>query len=109
MRHRFVNHARNVWDRAVSLLPRVDQLWYKYVHMEEMLGNVAGARQVRGLSLGSCLGAVRSPAWGARQGCLWGGRDLTWQQRPAWRASWAVALYRALADAPCPLTPAAGV
>ncbi len=27
MRHRFVNHARNVWDRAVSLLPRVDQLW----------------------------------------------------------------------------------
>ena len=28
MRHRFVNHARNVWDRAVSLLPRVDQLWY---------------------------------------------------------------------------------
>lgn len=46
MRHRFVNHARNVWDRAVSLLPRVDQLWYKYIHMEEMLGNVAGARQV---------------------------------------------------------------
>jgi hypothetical protein len=27
MRHRFINHARNVWDRAVSLLPRVDQLW----------------------------------------------------------------------------------
>lgn len=31
MRHRFINHARNVWDRAVSLLPRVDQLWY--VHL----------------------------------------------------------------------------
>lgn len=46
MRHRFVNHARNVWDRAVTLLPRVDQLWYKYIHMEEMLGNIAGARQV---------------------------------------------------------------
>ncbi len=29
MRHRFVNHARNIWDRAVSLLPRIDQLWYK--------------------------------------------------------------------------------
>eukprot|EP00983_Pelagomonas_calceolata_P093263 1157757-Pelagomonas_calceolata.AAC.10 len=29
MRHRFINHARNVWDRAVTLLPRVDQLWYK--------------------------------------------------------------------------------
>ena len=46
MKNRFVNHARNVWDRAVSLLPRIDQLWYKYIHMEEMLGNVAGARQV---------------------------------------------------------------
>jgi hypothetical protein len=50
MKNKFVNHARNVWDRAVSLLPRVDQLWYKYIHMEEMLGNVAGARQARGLS-----------------------------------------------------------
>jgi len=29
MRHRFINHARNVWDRAVTLLPRVDILWYK--------------------------------------------------------------------------------
>lgn len=46
MRNRFINHARNVWDRAVSLLPRVDQLWYKYIHMEEMLGNVAGARAI---------------------------------------------------------------
>ena len=46
MRHRFVNHARNVWDRAISLLPRVDQLWYKYIHMEEMLGDTAGARAV---------------------------------------------------------------
>ncbi|KAG5568449.1 hypothetical protein H5410_064532 [Solanum commersonii] len=27
-------------------LPRVDQLWYKYIHMEEMLGNVAGARYI---------------------------------------------------------------
>lgn len=43
---RFVNHARNVWDRAVTLLPRVDQLWYKYIHMEEMLGNVPAARQI---------------------------------------------------------------
>lgn len=29
MRNRFINHARNVWDRAVTLLPRIDQLWYK--------------------------------------------------------------------------------
>lgn len=39
MRHRFVDHARNVWDRAATMLPRIDQLWYKYIHMEEMLGN----------------------------------------------------------------------
>ena len=30
----------------LQLLPRVDQLWYKYIHMEEMLGNIAGARQI---------------------------------------------------------------
>jgi hypothetical protein len=44
MKHKFINHARNVWDRAVTLHPRVDQLWYKYSYMEEMLGNItAGA------------------------------------------------------------------
>lgn len=43
---RFINYARNVWDRAVTLLPRVDVLWSKYIHMEEMLGNIPGARQV---------------------------------------------------------------
>ncbi|KAK4724688.1 hypothetical protein R3W88_027467 [Solanum pinnatisectum] len=36
----------NLWDEAVIRLPRVDQLWYKYIHMEEMLGNVAGARGI---------------------------------------------------------------
>ena len=34
MRSKFPNHARNVWDRAVALLPRVDQFWYKYSYME---------------------------------------------------------------------------
>ena len=38
--------ARASAAAAVSLLPRIDQLWYKYIHMEEMLGNVAGARQI---------------------------------------------------------------
>ncbi|KNC76411.1 hypothetical protein SARC_11085 [Sphaeroforma arctica JP610] len=46
MRHRAVNHARNVWDRAVTILPRADQFWYKYAYMEEMLGNIAACRQV---------------------------------------------------------------
>lgn len=45
-RHKAVNRARNVWDRAVSLLPRIDQFWYKYCFMEEMLGNVPAARAV---------------------------------------------------------------
>lgn len=47
MRHKQINHARNIWDRAVTILPRANQFWYKYSYMEEMLGNVAGARQVR--------------------------------------------------------------
>ena len=30
----------------MTLLPRVDALWYKYVYLEELLLNVAGARQI---------------------------------------------------------------
>ena len=33
-------------QEVAQVLPRIDQLWYKYIHMEEMLGNVAGARQI---------------------------------------------------------------
>lgn len=32
--------------RAVQLLPRIDQLWYKFIHMEEMLGNFQGVRNI---------------------------------------------------------------
>ena len=46
MKSRNINHARNLLDRAVTILPRVDKLWYKYVYMEETLGNVPGTRQV---------------------------------------------------------------
>lgn len=46
MKHRNVQHARNLLDRAVTILPRVDKLWYKYVYMEETLGNIDGARSV---------------------------------------------------------------
>lgn len=46
MKDEFINDARNVCDRSCNHLPRVDQLWYKYIHMEEMLGNIAGARQI---------------------------------------------------------------
>ena len=44
MRNRHINAARNVWDRAVTLMPRIEQFWFKYVYMEEMLGNISGAR-----------------------------------------------------------------
>lgn len=46
MKHRNVNHARNILDRAVTILPRNDQFWFKFTYMEETLGNVAGARQI---------------------------------------------------------------
>ncbi len=37
MKNKFINHARNVWDRAVTLHPRVDSFWFKYSYMEEMV------------------------------------------------------------------------
>ena len=40
MRNKNINSARNVWERACKQLPRVDQFWYKYGLMEEMLGNI---------------------------------------------------------------------
>ena len=43
MKNKFVNRARNIWDRAIAVCPRVDQVWYKYIHMEQMLGNFSGA------------------------------------------------------------------
>lgn len=46
MKNKQVNHARNLWDRAVTILPRANQFWYKYTYMEEMLANLAGCRQV---------------------------------------------------------------
>lgn len=46
MRHRQVMHARNLWDRAVVIMPRANQFWYKYTYMEEMLGNVAGKTRI---------------------------------------------------------------
>lgn len=44
-----INHARNIFDRAVTILPRATQFWLKYSYMEELVENVPGARQVRPL------------------------------------------------------------
>ena len=46
LRNECINHARNVLDRAVQLLPRVDLLWYKYVYVEELAGDIPKARAV---------------------------------------------------------------
>jgi crooked neck len=46
LKARNVQHARNLYDRAVTLLPRIDLFWYKYVYLEELLDNIPGARQV---------------------------------------------------------------
>lgn len=54
MRCKFPNHARNVWDRAVALLPRVDQFWYKYSYMEVSEGQQQPSR--RYLSFGFSRG-----------------------------------------------------
>lgn len=29
MKNRQVNHARNIWDRAITILPRVNQFWWE--------------------------------------------------------------------------------
>lgn len=46
MKNKQINHARNLWDRAITIMPRINQFWYKYTYMEEMLDNVAGTRAV---------------------------------------------------------------
>lgn len=27
MKNRQINHARNIWDRAITILPRANQFW----------------------------------------------------------------------------------
>ena len=46
IKSRNINHARNLLDRAVTRLPRVPKLWYKYLWVTEMLGDIPGTRQV---------------------------------------------------------------
>ena len=40
--------AHDLFDHAVTLLPCVDQLWYRYVYLKEFLQNVPDAHQVLG-------------------------------------------------------------
>lgn len=44
--HKNINHARNILDRAIKTLPRVNKLWFLYVLTEEMLKNYQMVRTV---------------------------------------------------------------
>ena len=46
MRHKKVNRARNIWERAIETLPRVDAFWLRYIFLEEILGNFVNTRQI---------------------------------------------------------------
>ena len=39
MRHKFLNHARNIFERVIEILPRID-------YMEELIGFYPKARQI---------------------------------------------------------------
>jgi crooked neck len=45
-KHKQVNSARNLFDRATRILPLANQLWYKYVEFEQLLGEHAYCRRV---------------------------------------------------------------
>lgn len=46
IKHRYVNSARNIYERAIVLLPRVSQLWFKYIFLEESLKNFTNVRNI---------------------------------------------------------------
>jgi hypothetical protein len=41
MRNKQIAHARNLWDRAVTILPRVSQFWLKAIHMEGLISSLS--------------------------------------------------------------------
>ena len=46
LRHKNINRARNLLERAVTILPRYDQFWLRYVELEEKVGNIEGCRHI---------------------------------------------------------------
>jgi hypothetical protein len=45
MRNEFLNHARNVLDLGIQILPRAPE-WYKFVYMVEIVGDIPKYRAV---------------------------------------------------------------
>lgn len=46
LKHRNINLARNLLDQSITIMPRVDQFWYKYIYLEELMDQPNNARQI---------------------------------------------------------------
>ena len=46
LKHKQINHARNLLERVTTILPRYDQFWLRYAQLEERIGNMEGAREI---------------------------------------------------------------
>lgn len=46
IRHKQFNYARNIYERAITLLPRYDEFWLKYAQLEISLSNFENARKI---------------------------------------------------------------
>lgn len=46
LNHRNANHARNLLERGVTILPRIHKLWFMYVQTEEILGHFQTVRTI---------------------------------------------------------------
>ena len=46
LRHKQYQHARNIFERSVKILPRYDDFWLRYAKFEETVGNFDNARQI---------------------------------------------------------------
>ncbi|EAY07349.1 Crooked neck protein-related protein [Trichomonas vaginalis G3] len=46
LRHKQFNYARNLYERAVTLLPRYDEFWLRYAQLEISISNFENARKI---------------------------------------------------------------
>jgi crooked neck len=46
LKNKFINHAKNVLERSITILPREDQFWLRYIELEEELKEIEEAHQL---------------------------------------------------------------
>ena len=46
IKNKFINHARNVFERVCKILPNNEQFWLKWCYLEEKIGNYVGCREI---------------------------------------------------------------